>query len=120
MFYVNTKLPYEQLPALVTEKRPMKGHFRGWRHLRDSRRNLVLRSLEISAANLHETLEANAKLLTPEFCEKIFEQFKSHAAWSDPSLCFKILSSLRTFRDYQDSAFFKALELHMATKLGFA
>ena len=80
----------------------------------------MLRKLEISPATLHETLESNVEFLTPDFCQKIYEEFHGHSVWSDASLCFKILSSLRQFRDYKDSVFFKTLELHMATKLNFA
>ena len=106
---------YEEKPVVVS-----KPTMRGWRYFRDLKRNFVLRKLEISPATLHETLESNVEFLTPDFCQKIFEEFHGHSVWSDASLCFKILSSLRQFRDYKDSVFFKTLELHMATKLNFA
>ena len=116
--YYEKKPADSEVPATVPEKRSTG--MRGWRHLRDSRRNLVLKKLDVSASTLYEIIEANTHYLTPEFCEKMFLQYHSHPAWSDSSFCFKVYKSLCAFPDYQETAFFKALERHMKTKFGFA
>ena len=116
--YYEKKPADSEVPSAVPEKRSTG--MRGWRHLRDSRRNRVLKELDVSASTLYETIEANTQYLTPEFCEKMFLKYHSHPAWSDSSFCFKIYRSLCAFPDYQETAFFKALKGHMTTKFGFA
>ena len=107
-----------EVPAAVPEKRATG--MRGWQHLRDTRRNHVLKKLDVSASTLYEIIEANQQHLTPEFCEKLFLQYHGHPAWSDSGFCFKVYKSLCAFPDYRETAFFKSLERHMKTKFGFA